>query len=160
MASREKGRTAPDVRRGRRLASVIERLDRLRRTHLQAMTLGTADLRMLWLFTDREPRTLKQIAQELNLEQSTVNRQVNAAVAQGLLEKSRPPGGSAYEVVSTDAGHQAFEQDVQISLGGYESALMSLGEADAAVLLDLFDRFLHAYEELAPGQMSTAEPRH
>lgn len=157
------GSSHPDepsgIDRGRQLAGLYERLDRLRRRHQQGMSLGTADLRILWLFTDGAPRTLKQIAQQLNLEQSTVNRQVNAAVEQGLLEKSRPPGGSAYRILSTPAGRETLEKDVAMSLGGYESALMSLGEADAAVLLELFDRFLHAYAELAPVEERTDGPR-
>lgn len=153
MATSESLDRATGVQRSRRLAGMIERLGRLRRSHLQSMSLGTADLRILWLFTDREPRTLKRIAHELNLEQSTVNRQVNAAVAEGLLEKSRPPGGSAYEIASTAVGRETFEKDVQISLGGYEAALTTLGEADAAVMLELFDRFLHAYEDLVPPEI-------
>lgn len=139
---------------GRQLAGLYERLDRLRRSHQQSMTLGTADLRILWLFTDGTPRTLKQIAQELGLEQSTVNRQVNTAVDEGLLEKSRPSGGSAYQVLSTAAGRETFEKDVEISLGGYETALQTLGDAEASTLLELLGRFLGAYEELAPSSES------
>lgn len=140
-----------DVESGRRLAGQYARLERFRRSHQQNMRLGTADLRILWLFTDGSPRTLKEIAHELGLEQSTVNRQVNAAVADGLLEKTRPTAGSAFHVVSTEAGRDAFEKDVAISLQGYEAALRTLGEADSSQLLELLERFVAAYGSLAPG---------
>lgn len=129
--------------------------DRFRRNHQQNMALGSADLRLLWLFTDGAPRSLKQIAHELGLEQSTVNRQVNTAVGEGLLEKSRPSGGAAYLVVSTAVGREAFEKDVEISLEGYEAALRTMGDADASMLLQLMERFVGAYGDLAP----PSEPR-
>ena len=129
------GSSHPDepsgIDRGRHLEGLYERLDRLRRRHQQGMSLGAADLRILWLFTDGVPRTPKQIAQQLDLE------------------KSRPPGGSACRILSTPAGRGTLEMDVA----------MSLGEAGAAVLLELFDRFLHAHAELAPVEERADGPR-
>ncbi|MGO2996009.1 MULTISPECIES: MarR family winged helix-turn-helix transcriptional regulator [Brachybacterium] len=141
--------------RGRRLAGMFWRLDRYRRAHEQAMALGTADLRILWLFSDNAPRTLKEVAHELGLEQSTVNRQVNGAVAEGLLARDREPGESAYRFSRTDAGRDAFEADVAISLGGYGAALEDLGDADAATFLLLMDRYLAAYGAAAPPRGET-----
>lgn len=150
MDGRESSGEPSGIRRGKQLAGMFARLERSQRNHEQSMTLGTADLRMLWLFADGRSRTLKQISHELGLEQSTVNRQVNAAVDQGLLKKSHPSGGSAYQILSTPAGREAFEKDVDLSLSGYEVALESLGAQEAATFLDLLGRFLEAYDELAP----------
>ncbi|WP_193103596.1 MarR family winged helix-turn-helix transcriptional regulator [Brachybacterium sp. FME24] len=136
--------------RGRHLAGMFWMLDRHRRDHEQALSLGTADLRILWLFSDNTPRTLKEVAHELGLEQSTVNRQVNAAVSDGLLERNREAGETAYRFARTAAGRDAFEADLAISLGGYEAALESMGADDAATFLQLLDRYLGAYGAAVP----------
>ncbi|UVY84947.1 MarR family winged helix-turn-helix transcriptional regulator [Brachybacterium sp. NBEC-018] len=149
MGTRKSVATGAGVERGRRLAGMYALLERHRRHHQQSMELGTADLRILWLLSDGDPRTLKEIAQQLSLEQSTVNRQVNAAVVAGRLEKVRPEEGGPYRVLRTDAGTEVFERDVQLSLGAYEEALAALGDEDAEQLLTLMDRFLEAYGDLA-----------
>lgn len=136
--------------RGRQLAGMFWMLDRHRRDHEQALSLGTADLRILWLFSDNAPRTLKEVAHELGLEQSTVNRQVNAAVSDGLLERNREKGETAYRFARTVAGRDAFEADLAISLGGYDAALEAMGEDDAATFLRLMDRYLGAYGAAVP----------
>lgn len=113
------------------------------------MALGAADLRILWLFTDGRARTMREIADELHLEQSTVNRQVNAAVDVKLLERSRPDGGGAYVFMRTPGGRVAFEADVALSLGGYRAALEAMGDAEASEFLRLLDRFTLAYGDVA-----------
>lgn len=129
----------------RRLAAVLSRLDRQRHVLESTMRLGTADLRLLWLFTDGRPRTLKEIAAELRLEQSTVNRQVNSAMASGLLVRMRRQGGAAYEFDRTADGRRAFEQDTDISLGAYAAALGAMGGDDAEAFLVLAESFLGHY---------------
>lgn len=129
----------------RRLAAVLSRLDRQRHVLESTMRLGTADLRLLWLFTDGRPRTLKEIAVELRLEQSTVNRQVNAAMSSGLLVRRRRPGGAAYEFDRTADGRRVFEQDTGISLGAYAAALDAMGGDDAEAFLVLAESFLGHY---------------
>lgn len=150
MDERTAGESMARYERGRRLAGMFRMLDRQRRDHEHAMSLGTADLRILWLFSDNVPRTLKEVAHALGLEQSTVNRQVNGAVAEGLLERNREPGDSAYRFSRTAAGRDAFEADVAISLGGYDAALEVMGEEDAATFLLLMDRYLDAYGAAVP----------
>lgn len=109
------------------------------------MHLGTADLRILWMFADDQPRTLKEIASELRLEQSTVNRQINAAMAVGLLQRSRRPGSPAHEISRTEKGIQAFEDDVAKSLAAFTSGLDALGDRVDDFLADL-TRFVEAYD--------------
>ncbi|MGP9746558.1 MarR family winged helix-turn-helix transcriptional regulator [Brachybacterium sp. AOP29-B2-41] len=136
--------------RGRHLAGLFWKLDRHRREHEQAMSLGTADLRILWLFSDNASRTLKDVAHELGLEQSTVNRQMNAVVAEGLLDRKREAGDTAYRFARTAAGRDAFEADLAISLNGYEAALGAMSEEDAETFLRLMDLYLGAYGAAVP----------
>lgn len=121
------------------------------------MELGTADLRILWMFADRKPRTLKEIAAELSLEQSTVNRQINAAMAEGLLRRSRRSGGSAHEISRTEKGARIFEDDVATALTAYASGLDALGDRVDDFLAD-FTRFVAAYGSAVGGDDSAAEP--
>lgn len=143
MSERAERWFADDVTGGRLLAAHFARIDVYRRIHEQGVTLGAADMRILWLFADGGSRTLKQVAEELKLEQSTVNRQVNAALAAGYLERTRPKG-HAYEFTRTDTGLAVFERNVAITLGAYDQALASMGD-DGATFLSLFGRFLDAY---------------
>lgn len=154
MAERTGGECAPAEdgaeREPRRdVARLLSLLDRHRRLHRQQRALGDADLRILWLFADGRARTLREIADALHLEQSTVNRQVNAAVTEGLLERSREHGGQAYLFQRTAKGYRLFEADVAASLDGYDEALTALGAADAAAFVDLLDRFTESYRVVA-----------
>lgn len=79
-----------------RLASLFHHLDRHRRALESTSTLGTAELRLLWLLSDGRPRTLREVPHELHLEQSTVNRQANAAVRAGHLQRTRVDGAYRY----------------------------------------------------------------
>ena len=151
---------AADVSRARLLASYLASLDLQRRALETQLQLSTSELRILWLFSDGQRRTLREIAESLRLEQSTVNRQVNAAHASGLLGRSRPEGGNAYVFFSTRMGVEAFEKDLVTSLGAYEGALQKLGPDDAAAFLQTMRRFLEVYPETlegpgAPGDVST-----
>lgn len=138
----------------RRLASALTRLDKERRTLEGAQRLGTAELRLLWLLADDRSRTLREIADELGLEQSTVNRQVNAALGVGLLERNRQPQGSAYEFTRTAHGIRTFDEVSGVFMGAYAAALNELGKTDAEHLVALLQRFLGPFRQAVA---STAE---
>jgi DNA-binding MarR family transcriptional regulator len=127
------------------LASLLHHLDRYRRTLDGGSVLGAAGQRLLWLLTDDQPRSLRQIAEALHLEQSTVNRQVNAAVAGGHLARTRPPGGGPYVFTPTDQGRAAFHQETASTLDRYRDVLDQLGPEDTADLLRLLGRFVDLY---------------
>ena len=131
--------------RERRLASTLTRLDKERRTLEGAQRLGTADLRLLWLFADGRARTLREIADELGLEQSTVNRQVNAAVGAGLLERARRPGGTAYDINRTVDGKRTYDEVSSRSMGVYATALEAMGNDAAEELVVLLQSFLEHF---------------
>lgn len=100
---------------------------------------------MLWLFADGRGRTLKEIADELALEQSTVNRQVNAALGSGLLERTRKTGGTAYDFNRTADGRRTFDEVAGISMGAYANALDALGDDAAEQLVALVQSFLEHF---------------
>ncbi|MGX1766981.1 MarR family winged helix-turn-helix transcriptional regulator [Dietzia sp. NPDC055340] len=136
----------PDAPAERRLAAILSRLDGQRRAMEGAMRLGTADLRLLWLLADGRARTLREIADELRLEQSTINRQVNAALASGYVERRRRDGGSAHEFERTDEGRRVFDADTARSLGAYASALSHMGPQGSETFLGLAHEFLDHYQ--------------
>lgn len=132
----------------RRLGGALGRLEALRRYRADSGTPdapGTADMRLLWLLLDSGPQSLSEVTAGLGLERSTVNRQVNAAVEAGLLAKARVPGSTAYQVSLTDEGQRAFERGARHFLSSIECTLAEMGPRDAAMLIDLVERFVDVY---------------
>lgn len=127
------------------MAALITDLERLRRAQMSQMDLGTADLRILWMFSDGRARTLKQIAHDLELEQSTVNRQINAAIAEGLLERTREEGSPAQLISPSERGAAAFDGDVEKSLAALRLGLDAV-DGDVTDFLDQFTRFVDAFD--------------
>jgi len=138
-----------DTPRDRRAAWLLTLAGQHRHVFEQRLRLNSADVRLVWLLGQRA-RTLREIAEDLSLEQSTVNRQVNAAIAAGLLQRRRVPGQSAQVVEPTPHGRQAFEKEVVEGLRAYDEALDELGD-DADAFLDLLDRFVGAYGRAVRG---------
>lgn len=128
------------------LVTSLSRLDRARRAAELRAGLGVADQRLMWLFSDREPRTLKQIADALSLEQSTVNRQVNTAIAEGLLRRYREPGHAAKLLAATDDGLDRFSADLRANISHYEAALAAIPADERDRFLSQLADFTDAYE--------------
>lgn len=122
------------------------RWDRTRRRMETRQKLGTAEGRLLWLLRD-EPLTLKQIAERSGLEQSTVNRQVNAALEAGLLDRTRPADGAAYLISATPAGASAFQADLGRQLRAHRAAVEAVPAAHRAQFLAHLDAFVSRLEE-------------
>ena len=139
-------RTAEHHEDARRVAALLWHFDRARRAFEHDATLGVADRRMLWMFSDGEPRTLKQIAEDLRLEQSTVNRQVNAAVAAGLLTRSGDADGRPYRFTIAPHGWEAFAGNVDAAFRVYSRALDALG-TNGHRFLDDMGVFIDAYAD-------------
>lgn len=142
------GRRGIDSDDARTIAGLFAAFDRHRRVLGQrSTTLGTADLRLLWLLTDQESRTLRQISEALGLEQSTVNRQVNAAISAGLLTRARQGRSGPYRFTIADRGRDEFEHHLEVTLNAYRDALDALGPR-AGDLIALMDEFIEAYEQV------------
>lgn len=147
----DKQQAMPD-RTERDFAQAMARYERDRRTLAQDVGLGAAELRLLWLLNDNEPRTLRRIGDELRLEQSTVNRQVNAALQAGIVRRTRQPGDAAYLIASTPEGTDRLGDSLDTMFAGYRRAFASMGDERARELVALLTEFADAYEAVASTQ--------
>lgn len=130
----------------REVASLFQRLEQSRRAASANAALGAADGRILWLLSGGEEYTLRDISEKLNLEQSTVNRQVNAAVKAGYVDKTRSRARNAWVFSPSAEGRAKFDADLVMQLGFYHRALDSLDDAERAVFLDHLTRVVGGYE--------------
>ena len=125
----------------RSIAAVFSRLETQRRAWEQRTPLGVSEMRLLWVLQEPDEWTLRDIAEHLGLEQSTVNRQVNAAVAAGLVTKLRGDDQPTYQFRASDQGARMFESCAGQMLDRYQAALDELGD-QADLFVDLLDRFV------------------
>lgn len=131
----------------RALGDELIRLNRRRMTTYVDARLDNSAFKILWLLVETGPMTLKEIAEQLQLEQSTINRQVNAAIDRGLAERVLTPGQSARLVQATAAGEDDYRHDGELRAAVMREALAELGAeraadviADLKRLNDAFDR--------------------
>jgi DNA-binding MarR family transcriptional regulator len=137
----------------RRFAAILHSFDVDRRVVEAKTSLTAADLRLLWLLSDGHALTQREISTELSLEQSTVNRQVNAALRAGHLERRAAESGPAV-LAATDRGLQRYEADVEALMKLMGTALQALGE-DVEQFLVSLATFVEAYRDA----MTTTEAR-
>lgn len=132
-----------------RMASLLSRSDRARRVTEHRQSLGTADLRLLWLLRDGRGRTMREIAVELRLEQSTIHRQVAAAQRHGYVHRLVPEDGGPMVLAATGLGLQVLATDVETSLSAIDMGLATLDDAEVEQLLSLLSRFVDGYDGAA-----------
>jgi len=125
----------------RSVAAAFAQLETVRRALEQRTDLGVSEMRLLWILQQADEWTLRDISEHLGLEQSTVNRQVNAAVTAGLVTKQRGHDQPTYLFRASDEGTLRFEACAGKVLERYQAALDSLGE-NADLFVDLLDRFI------------------
>lgn len=131
------------------LAVALARIDRATRVVEHRATLGTADLRLLWLLANEGACTMKEIATLLTLEQSTVNRQVNAALKNGYVEALQRTGEPARVFGPTHEGLRLLTEDVTRSFDVLESALRVVPADEAGRFVEHLQAFADAYRGLA-----------
>jgi DNA-binding MarR family transcriptional regulator len=128
------------------LGGELLRLQRRRRHEYAGTVLETSAFRLLWVLDDGEPRTLRRLAADLDLEQSTVNRQVNAAIGAGWLERYDVAGSASRLVRPTPAGAEAFRHDGWIRAAAIRAALDELGPERSGVLIEVLTAFNDAWD--------------
>ncbi|MFC3244626.1 MarR family winged helix-turn-helix transcriptional regulator [Gordonia humi] len=131
---------------------LVDELLRLRRRRNQVDSgaiLEASAFAILWLFEDGRPRTLRELTEELCLEQSTVNRQVNAAIKNGYVERYEVPGQVSRLHRPTDAGLAAYEHDGRRRARHLESVFADLAPGTPEGLLRELRAYNDAYERLA-----------
>ena len=116
----------------RALGAEIMRLTRRRATSYPGSLLEDSAFRILLVLVEEGPRSLRELADELQLEQSTISRQVAAAVRYGLVERY---GGSPRLVRPTDAGRDAYLHDGRLRGEVWGRAMAELGPGRGAELV-------------------------
>ena len=143
-----------DDRMLRQLGDELMRLSRRRAQTYPGSELDTSAFRLLWLLTEGPSRTLRELADELQLDQSTVNRQVNAAIKHGLVERYAVPGSPSRLLRPTAAGRAAYVHDAALRAEVYQAVLDELGAdrsgALVAELRELNDGLDRAHSRLRP----------
>ena len=72
--------------------------------------------RVLVALRDGQSRMLNQIAQALDVEQSTLSRQITTMVKLGLVSRTRPDeNGRIVQIVITDHGRQVVEKMIPVA---------------------------------------------
>lgn len=71
---------------------------------------------------------MRQVAEALHLEQSTVNRQANAAVRRGLVERIDHTGHGARALQATGDGRDMFETELARIMAIFAAGLDALPE--------------------------------
>lgn len=128
---------------------VVEELLRMRRRRTEAdpgAILEASAFAILWLLSDGRARTLRQLSEDLALEQSTVNRQVNAAMKLGYVERFEVPGSVSRMHRPTAAGDEAFNHDGRRRADLLNRVFADLAPGDPDALLRQLRAFNDAYE--------------
>ena len=139
-------RNSASIDPARELAGLFTQFDQHRRVLGQRASLGTADMRLLWLLTDGTPRTLREIAQELRLEQSTVNRQVNAELGEGLVARADAEPTGPFRFHASSLGSREYDRNFNAVLDAYRQALDATDPSGSS-FLDMMRRYVAAYGE-------------
>ena len=128
------------------LGGELLRLQRRRTSVYAGVVLDNSAFRLLWVLSDGAPRTLRQLSDCLDLEQSTVNRQVNAAIGAGYLERYAVAGSPSKLVRPSPAGEAAFAHDGKIRGDLISRALADLGQERASRLIEDLRDFNDAWD--------------
>ena len=128
----------------RSMGEELLRISRRRVQTPQGVQLDLSAFRILWLLVQRGPSTHREIGEELQLEQSTVSRQVKAAVEHGLVEREEVDGSQ--QLRATKEGLEAYRVDRQVRAAAFRAALAELGQARVERLLDDLTAFNDALE--------------
>ncbi|MFC7496767.1 MULTISPECIES: MarR family winged helix-turn-helix transcriptional regulator [unclassified Nocardioides] len=132
------------------LADELLRFSKRRHANVEGTELDTSAFKLLWVLSDERPRTLRELAEELDLELSTINRQVNAAVRAGFLERFSVPDGPSKPVRPTAEGRRLYEHDSAVHADLLRSVLAEMGADPARELIHGLRAFNDAYERRTP----------
>ncbi|MBY4573325.1 MarR family winged helix-turn-helix transcriptional regulator [Gordonia paraffinivorans] len=130
----------------RDLAAELLRMSRRKGLVHPSVGLEKSAFAILWVLSDGRPRTLRELTAELELEQSTVNRQVNAAIKHGYLERFEVEGSLSKLIRPTEKGIEAFRRDGLLRAERLEQVFADLAPGSPEALLHELRAFNDAYE--------------
>jgi DNA-binding MarR family transcriptional regulator len=128
------------------LAEELLRFSRRKTNVIDGAVLELSAFTILWTLADGHPRTLRTLSEELELDQSTVNRQVNAAIKHGYLERFEVAGQVSRLIRPTPAGVEAFEHDGRLRAERLIQVFSDLAPGTPESLLREMRAFNDAYE--------------
>ena len=134
------------------LADELLRFSKRRHGSVEGTELESSAFKLLWVLSDDNPRTLRELSDALDLDLSTINRQVNTAVRAGLLERFSVTDSLSKPVRATAEGRRLYEQDTQVHRDVLRSVLAEMGAAGARDLIRSLGAFNDAYEKHAPNR--------
>lgn len=132
-------------------AEIIDELRRLGRRRANTYTgavLEESAFTILLVLSERGPRTLRELAGDLDLEQSTVNRQVNAAIGRGYLARRVVSDQAGRVIEPTAAGREAFRHDGMLRVDRLNAVFDDLAPGDPAALLLQLRAYNNAYQRV------------
>jgi DNA-binding MarR family transcriptional regulator len=130
----------------RAFGTQMMRLSRRRSVAYPGSRLDASAFRILWLLVEGGPLTLRELAHDLQLERSTVNRQVNSALRHGLVERFADPGSAGRRLRPTETGLEAYRHDGALRAEVFAEVLGELGADRARTLLEDLAAFNDAYD--------------
>ncbi len=121
-----------------------------RRTTVPGSRLETSAFRILWRLEESGPLTLRELSEQLQLDQSTINRQVNSALKHGLVERVVVAGRAGNPVRATQAGRRAYEHDGRLRADVIERAIADLGPERVREMVATLRAFNDAVDRAEP----------
>ena len=118
----------------RAISDEMMRLSRRRTTSYPGSVLDESAFRILWCLAETDARTPRDLAATLQLEQSTISRQVSAAIGHDLVERYAGDG-QARLLRPTDRGREAYLHDARLRGAVLSRALAELGQDRAEALV-------------------------
>ncbi len=137
----------------RALSNELVRLGRRREMTSAAKALDASAFKILWILVEDGPRTLRGLAHDLGLDQSTINRQVHAVIGHGFVERFDEPDSTARLMRATAAGEAAYRSDSEIRSDGLRAIVNSLGEQSTADLAQGLASFNDAIDSAVEGSL-------
>ncbi|MFY0406745.1 MarR family winged helix-turn-helix transcriptional regulator [Solicola sp. PLA-1-18] len=130
----------------RALGDQIMRISRRRPTSYPGSELDGSAFKILWRLVNAGPRTLRELSDDLELDRSTINRQVSACLADGHVERFEEPGQVSRPVRATEAGTRAYRHDASLRADALRDALGRIGPDASATLIDAMRAFNDALD--------------
>ena len=123
----------------------LQRMNRRKASTFFGAILEASAFNILWRLWEG-PRTLRELSVELELEQSTVNRQVNAAINHGYVERFAVEGSASKLLRPTEAGYVAFQHDGELRADRLRRVFADLAPGSPEALLHELRAYNDAYD--------------
>lgn len=131
------------------LSNEFVRLGRRREPTSSATILDASAFKILWLVVEHGPHTLRGLAEYLQLDQSTINRQVHAVISRGFVERYDDPDSHGMLIRATSAGETAYRSDAKARAEALRVIVDRMGEGAVADLAQRLAAFNDAIDYAA-----------